>query len=49
MNNYLHLVSRLRRLLHAAMFNENSCTLKGDIFLEAGEEQLTPHDGICSL
>jgi len=38
MSNCLHLVSRLRRLLHAVMFNENACSLKGDIFVEAGEE-----------
>jgi hypothetical protein len=37
MNNYLHPVPRLRRLLHAVMFNENACTLKGEIFLEASE------------
>lgn len=48
-NNYLHLVPKLRKLLHAAMFNENACTLKDDTFLEAGEEYETPHDGICSL
>ena len=39
MNNCLHLVPRLRRFLRAVMFNVNVCSLKGSIFLEAGEEQ----------
>jgi len=38
MNNCLHLVPRLRRFLPAVMFNESAFSLKGDIFLEAGEE-----------
>jgi hypothetical protein len=38
MNNYFYLVPSLRRLLQAIIFNENVCTLKSDIFLEAGEE-----------